>query len=47
MKILLIEDDPETIAYIARGLREHGHLVELAADGRNGLFMGTDGGPTC
>ena len=28
MKILLIEDDSETAAYIARGFREHGHVVE-------------------
>ena len=44
MKVLLIEDDQETAAYIARGLLEHGHVVDQAATGRDGLFLGTDGG---
>jgi len=39
MKVLLIEDDPETSAYIKRGLQELGHVVELAANGRDGLFL--------
>ena len=33
MKVLLIEDDQETSAYVARGLREHGHMVDLAVGG--------------
>ena len=44
MKVLLIEDDRETSAYLARGLREQGHVVDLAATGRDGLFLATDGG---
>jgi two-component system OmpR family response regulator len=44
MKVLLIEDDEETSAYIARGLREQGHVVDLAATGADGLFLATDGG---
>ena len=44
MKVLLIEDDRETSAYVARGLREQGHVVDLAATGRDGLFLATDGG---
>ena len=44
MKVLLIEDDGETAAYVARGLREQGHIVDLAATGRDGLFLATDGG---
>jgi two-component system OmpR family response regulator len=39
MKILLIEDDAETAAYIAKGMREHGHVVDHAANGRDGLFL--------
>jgi two-component system OmpR family response regulator len=39
MKILLIEDDADTAAYIANGLREHGHVADHAADGRDGLFL--------
>jgi two-component system OmpR family response regulator len=44
MKVLLIEDDQETSAYVARGLREQGHVVDLAATGRDGLFLAADGG---
>lgn len=39
MKILLIEDDPETASYVANGLKECGHTVDHAADGRDGLFL--------
>lgn len=45
MRILIVEDDTETAAYIARGLREAGHVVDLAADGQEGLFLGTSAGP--
>jgi two-component system OmpR family response regulator len=44
MKVLVIEDDVETAAYIVRGLREHGHVVDHVADGREGLFMAVGGG---
>jgi len=44
MKVLVIEDDQETSAYVARGLREQGHVVDLAATGRDGLFLATEGG---
>ena len=40
MKILLIEDDPETSRYIEQGLEEHGHVVDHAMNGRDGLFLG-------
>ena len=39
MKILIIEDDPETAAYIVNGLKEHGHTVDHAPNGRDGLFL--------
>lgn len=42
MKILLIEDDSETAAYIADALREHGHVVDCIADGSAGLSFATD-----
>jgi len=44
MKILVIEDDQETAAYISRGLREHGHVVDHAATGQDGLFHAGGGG---
>lgn len=43
-RILIIEDDPETSAYIRKGLEEGGFAVESAADGRDGLFLATGGG---
>jgi len=39
MRLLLIEDDETTAAYIAKGLREEGHVVDHAANGRDGLFL--------
>lgn len=44
MKILVIEDDATTGTYIARGLREEGHVVDLVTDGRAGLLAATGGG---
>ena len=41
MRILLVEDDPHTAAFIAKGLREDGHTVDTADTGRDGLFMAT------
>jgi two-component system OmpR family response regulator len=35
--ILLIEDDSETAAHIAKGLRADGHELNVAADGTDGL----------
>lgn len=39
MRILLIEDDPETAAYILKGLRAEGHVVDLAPTGADGLHL--------
>jgi len=44
MRILIIEDDPETNRFIARGLIELGHQVVVSHDGRDGLFQATEGG---
>jgi two-component system, OmpR family, response regulator len=41
-KILVVEDDAETRAYVAKGLGELGHVVDCAADGRDGLFLASD-----
>jgi len=42
MRILLIEDDADTAAYLAKGLDESGHAVHVAHNGRDGLFMALD-----
>jgi two-component system OmpR family response regulator len=41
MRVLLVEDDAHTAAFIAKGLREDGHAVDHAADGKQGLFLAT------
>lgn len=41
MKILLVEDDADTAAYIANGLRETGHTLDHVPDGREGLALAT------
>ncbi|HEY6816069.1 MAG TPA: response regulator transcription factor [Croceibacterium sp.] len=41
MHILLIEDDERISGYVAKALREEGHLVDVAADGRSGLTQAT------
>jgi two-component system OmpR family response regulator len=41
MRILLIEDDVEAADYISQGLRDAGHDLAVAADGRSGLFQAT------
>ena len=43
MRLLLIEDDQEAAHFLCKGLRESGHTVEHAADGREGLFRATEG----
>ena len=44
MKLLIIEDDRETAAYLMKGLGESGYAVDHADDGRDGLFLATSGG---
>lgn len=39
MKILVIEDDKQAAAYMVKGLKESGHVVDHAADGTQGLFL--------
>ena len=42
MRILLIEDDPETSRFVRKGLEEAGHVLDLAGDGRQGLLLALD-----
>lgn len=44
MRLLVVEDDAEIADFICRGLREAGHVVDHAANGRDGLFMATGEG---
>ena len=42
MRILLIEDDPETSRFIRKGLEEAGHVLDHAGDGKQGLLLALD-----
>jgi two-component system OmpR family response regulator len=44
LKILVLEDEPETAAYLKRGLGEAGHVVDLCRDGRDALHLALDDG---
>lgn len=42
MKVLLIEDDHTLADYVAKGLRESGHAVDVCRDGRDGLYAAAE-----
>jgi two-component system OmpR family response regulator len=42
-KLLVVEDDPATAAYLVNGLKEVGHVVDHVGNGRDALFQATDG----
>jgi two-component system OmpR family response regulator len=39
MRILVVEDDKDVAGFVVKGLREAGHTVEHADNGRDGLFL--------
>ncbi|MDB4900630.1 MAG: cusR [Gemmatimonadetes bacterium] len=39
MRFLLVEDDPALSRAVARGLREHAYVVDIAADGESALYQ--------
>ncbi|MDF7673771.1 response regulator transcription factor [Acetobacteraceae bacterium ESL0709] len=39
MRILLVEDDPTVRSYVSKGLKEAGHTVDEADNGKDGLFL--------
>ena len=43
MRLLSIEDERSTAAYLQKGLTEHGHVVDTAFDGVEGLHLATSG----
>jgi two-component system OmpR family response regulator len=44
MKLLLVDDDAVLTTALRRGLTAEGYTVEVAADGRDGLWRGREGG---
>lgn len=43
MKLLVVEDEAKLADYLRKGLVEEGHVVELAANGIDGLHMASHG----
>jgi len=41
MRILIIEDERKTAAYLQKGLSENGFVVDTAENGEDGLFLAT------
>ena len=39
MRLLIVEDEPKTGAYLKKGLSEHGYAVEVARTGADGLHL--------
>jgi two-component system, OmpR family, copper resistance phosphate regulon response regulator CusR len=39
MRILIVEDEPKTAAYLQKGLSEHGFVVDVADQGEDGLHL--------
>jgi len=44
MRILLIEDDKEVSEYISKGMKEAGHTIDAAENGKDGLFLASTEG---
>jgi two-component system OmpR family response regulator len=43
LRLLIVDDDAPSAAYLARGLTECGHVVDVQADGADGLAMALEG----
>lgn len=43
MKLLIIEDETKTAAYLRKGLAESGFVADTSANGDDGLFLATTG----
>src|SRR3990167_5396482 len=41
MRILIVEDEPKTAAYLAKGLSENGFVTDTAHDGEEGEYLAT------
>jgi two-component system copper resistance phosphate regulon response regulator CusR len=43
MRLLIVEDEPKTVAYLRKGLSEHGFVVEVAEQGDDGQHLALTG----
>ncbi len=44
MRVLLVEDESEVADYLKKAFAENGHIVDIAADGEDGLARGRESG---
>src|SRR5215472_12020535 len=44
VKMLIVEDERKTAAYLRKGLSESGFTVDIADDGEEGLYLAGTGG---
>ena len=43
MRLLIVEDEPKTVAYLRKGLSEHGFVVDVAEQGDDGQHLALSG----
>ena len=41
MKILLVEDNPQIIDFLEKGLKEESYAVDVSSDGKEGFYLAT------
>jgi two-component system copper resistance phosphate regulon response regulator CusR len=39
VRVLIVEDEPKSAAYLRKGLTENGYIADLAQDGEDGLYL--------
>jgi two-component system copper resistance phosphate regulon response regulator CusR len=39
VRVLIVEDEPKSAAYLRKGLSEHGYVADLAHNGEDGLYL--------
>lgn len=39
VRVLIVEDEPKSAAYLHKGLAEHGYVADLADNGEDGLYL--------
>jgi two-component system copper resistance phosphate regulon response regulator CusR len=39
VRVLIVEDEPKSAAYLRKGLSEHGYIADLARNGEDGLHL--------
>jgi two-component system copper resistance phosphate regulon response regulator CusR len=39
VRLLIVEDEPKSAAYLRKGLSEHGYVTDLAQNGEDGIYL--------